>query len=231
MNPLELKLATTGLVGTALHAVPARAEDSRKSLDTAISAGNVPQFLSMSAKDQNPGSQADILRDLKAKFDSGEAPNQFGIMMISSSLAGRNIDDALMYLAYTAAISSIDSAACPDRSASTAALQSLRFFTSALSASEPITAEQKHRAVERALVLEAATAPSRRKNALFCTVGSGLAQLPPNTPQAGDGAVGGPESQSNALHADEPGWASSRLRLLPDLTKYISVFVGLAPGQ
>jgi hypothetical protein len=227
MSKLHAAIVAAAICATVLFPSAAVADDLRDALDLALSSRDTPKILSIMKDHKAPSDQAELVRWLKDKVDSGQAPDQFASFLILTSFSEKNFDDVLFYLGYYRTLIVVDGATCADPSSPGSLLESTIFIFGRLLKDQKFTLDQKQGAVDRAIKLEQATSPTRRRDPSLC--GAGLTryakdlhlQLPtPAKPQ-----------ESTGLYNDDADWRQKRSAALPNLKALLLSTLGVPEKQ
>lgn len=203
-------LGALALACALLTTLPVRAETLSELLNATLASGDMTKLIAALRAHKDTADRAELTGWIRQKVDAGLVPDRFAMILVATSVHDRNMDDALMYLSYYRAVVMIDSGVCQDRTSGRTLAQASVVTFSRLTSDPGVTAEQKRQAVERALRLEAATAPARRRDASLCSAG-----LDPSA----DGAA----AAAPALYADDPAWRTQREAQLPQLAEALAV--------
>jgi len=207
----------------------AAANELRNALDASLASGDPQQLVAIMRDHQNPADQVQIVRWLKDKVDTGQAPDKFAQVMVLQSLSEKNIPDAAMYLSYYRALVWIDSSICPDPSSGASLLEGTIFLFGRLSHAPSLTEDQKRSAVDRALKLEETTSAVRKIDSSLCGAGlTGYAKdlnLTLSAPKGYDAITAAP---STGLYKDDPVWIKKRREIiLPQLQATLLSLIGV----
>jgi hypothetical protein len=216
-------MVVAAVCATTLFSTPAPADDLRGALDLALSSRDTAKILSIMKDHKEPSDQPEIIRWLKDKVDTGQAPDQFASFLIVTSLREKNFDNALFYLSYYRTLIVVDGATCSDPSSPGSLLEGTIFLFGRLMKDQTFTVDQKNKAVDRAMKLEEATSAVRRRDPSLC--GAGLTRyakdlhLQSPTPPKSE--------ESTGLYNDDPDWRQKRSATLPNLRTLLLATVGV----
>ena len=210
----------------------ANADNLLASLDAALASGDVQNMVAILTSHPDKASQMEAGQWLKDKIDHGQASDSFSIALSPILASQGDVEGALTYLDYFAAVSFIDIDTCPDASFRGAHAEGVIFISALLRRKLNVDPAQARNSVKKAMALEAATAGKRRVDPSLCGGGriaySNPHGLPlPDAPPDKTGSRRKLWSATGPLYIDDPAWRAKRSAALPNLESLLLTIDGM----